>query len=104
MKRVAGEEGFLTSSNMDERAWDITVKNLHTQSMAVRVVDRVPFTASKDIEITEISAMTPPTTRDLEKKRGVLAWDFTLEPQAENSLKTGYKISWPEGMQVSVVE
>ncbi len=104
VKRVAGEEGFLTSSNMDERAWDITVKNLHTQAMAVRVVDRVPFTASKDIEITEIPVMTPPTTRDLEKKRGVLAWDFTLEPQGENSLKTGYKISWPEGMQVSVVE
>jgi uncharacterized protein (TIGR02231 family) len=104
VKRVAGEEGFFTSSNGDERAWDITVKNLHTQAMAVRVVDRVPFTASKDIEITEIPGMTPPTLRDLDKKRGVLAWDFTLEPQAENSLKTGYKISWPEGMQVSVVE
>lgn len=104
VKRVAGEEGFLTSSNMDERAWDITVKNLHTAAMPVRVVDRVPFTASKDIEIAEIPAMTPPTVRDLDKKRGVLAWDFTLEPQAENSLKTGYKISWPEGMQVSVVE
>lgn len=104
VKRVAGEEGFLTSSNIDERAWDITVKNLHTAAMPVRVVDRVPFTASKDIEIAEIPAMTPPTVRDLDKKRGVLAWDFTLEPQAENSLKTGYKISWPEGMQVSVVE
>ena len=104
VKRVAGEEGFLTSSNMDERAWDITVKNLHTQTMAVRVVDRVPFTASKEIEITELANMTPPTTRDLDKKRGVLAWDFTLEPQAENSLKTGYKISWPEGMRLSVVE
>jgi uncharacterized protein (TIGR02231 family) len=104
VKRVAGEEGFFTSSNGDERAWDITVKNLHTQAMPVRVIDRVPFTASKEIEITEIPGMTPPTVRDLDKKRGVLAWDFTLEPQAENALKTGYKITWPEGMQVSVVE
>lgn len=104
VKRVAGEEGFFTSSNGDERAWDITVKNLHTQAMPVRVVDRVPFTASKEIEITEIPGMTAPTLRDLDKKRGVLAWDFTLEPQAENALKTGYKITWPEGMQVSVVE
>ena len=104
VKRVAGEEGFFTSSNGDERAWDITVKNLHTQAMPVRVVDRVPFTASKEIEISEIPGMTPPTLRDLDKKRGVLAWDFTLEPQADNALKTGYKITWPEGMQVSVVE
>jgi uncharacterized protein (TIGR02231 family) len=104
VKRVAGEEGFFTSSNGDERAWDITVKNLHTQAMPVRVIDRVPFTASKEIEIVEIPGMTLPTVRDLDKKRGVLAWDFTLEPQAENALKTGYKITWPEGMQVSVVE
>jgi uncharacterized protein (TIGR02231 family) len=104
VKRVTGEEGLLTSSNVDDRAWDITVKNLHTQAMPVRVVDRVPFTASKDIDISESPAMTPPTIRDLDKKRGVLAWDFTLEPQAENILKTGYKITWPEGMQVSVVE
>ena len=104
VKRVAGEEGLLTSSNMDERAWDLTVKNLHDFAMLVRVIDRVPFTASKEIEIEEMASMTPPTLRDLDKKRGVLAWDFTLEPQAENALKTGYKISWPEGMQVSVVE
>jgi uncharacterized protein (TIGR02231 family) len=104
VKRVAGEEGFLTSSNVDERAWDITVKNLHDIAIPVRVIDRVPFTASKEIEISELSNMTPATVRDLEKQRGVLAWDFSLEPQAENSLKTGYKISWPEGMRVSVVE
>jgi uncharacterized protein (TIGR02231 family) len=104
VKRVVGEEGLLTSSNIDERAWDITVKNLHAIALPVRVVDRVPFTASKEIEITEIAGMTPVTVRDLDKKRGVLAWDFKLEPQAENTLKTGYKISWPEGMQVSVVE
>ena len=104
VKRVSGEEGFISSSNVDERAWDIKVQNLHTIPMPVRVVDRIPFTASKEIEITEIAGMTPPTTRDLEKKRGVLAWDFTLEPQTDNTLKTGYKISWPEGMKVSVVE
>jgi uncharacterized protein (TIGR02231 family) len=104
VKRVAGEEGFLTSSNVDERAWDITVKNLHDIAIPVRVVDRVPFTASKEIEISEMPGMTPATVRDLDKQRGVLAWDFALEPQAENSLKTGYKISWPEGMRVSVVE
>ena len=102
--RVSGEEGIISSSNVEVRAWDVTVKNLHTIAMPVRVVDRVPFTANKDIEISEAPAMTPPTTRDLEKKRGVLAWDFKLEPQAENTLKTGYKITWPEGMRVSVVD
>jgi uncharacterized protein (TIGR02231 family) len=104
VNRVTGEEGIISSTNVEVRAWDISVKNLHSMAMPVRVLDRVPFTAAKDIEITEMPGMTEPTVRDLDKKRGVLAWDFTLEPKAENVLKTGYKISWPEGMQVSVVE
>ncbi len=102
--RVTGEEGIISASNVEVRAWDVQVKNLHSIAMPVRVVDRVPFTAAQDIEISEAPNMTPPTLRDLDHKRGVLAWDFTLAAQADNTLKTGYKISWPEGMQVSVVE
>jgi hypothetical protein len=104
VNRVTGEEGIISSSNVEVRAWDVTVKNLHTIAMPMRVVDRIPFTAAQDIEITEIPGMTPATLRDLDKKRGVLAWDFALEPQAEQTLKTGYKVSWPEGMRVSVVD
>lgn len=102
VKRLSGEEGYISSQPMEERAWDITVKNLHDFAMPVTVTDRVPFSATKDIEVAEISGMTAPTTRDVDKKRGVLAWSFTLEPNAENTLKTGYKITWPKGMQVGL--
>jgi uncharacterized protein (TIGR02231 family) len=104
VKRLSGEEGIITSSNVEERAWDITVKNLHDMSMPVTVLDRIPFAAVKEIEIEDIPGMTPPTQRDVEKKRGVLSWALTLEPKAETVLKTGYKITWPEGMQVGYVE
>jgi uncharacterized protein (TIGR02231 family) len=104
VNRVTGEEGFISSSNVEVRAWDVAVKNLHSIAMPVRVIDRVPFTASKEIEIAEAPGMTEPSVRDLDKKRGVLAWDFKLEPQGENTVKTGYKVTWPEGMRVSVVE
>jgi uncharacterized protein (TIGR02231 family) len=104
VKRLSGEEGFISSSNIDLRAWDVSVKNLHGIAMPVLVQDRVPFAAVKDITIEEIPGMSEPTARDVEKKRGVLSWAFTLEPQAENVLKTGYKISWPEGRRMIVVE
>ena len=104
VKRQTGEEGFISSSNIDVRAWDVVVKNLHDIAMAVVVQDRVPFAAVKDITIDEIPGMTEPTERNVAKKRGVLSWAFTLEPGAENTVKTGYKISWPEGMKVGQVE
>ena len=104
VKRLSGEEGLLTSSNIELRGWDISVKNLHAIAMPVLVQDRVPFATVKDITIEEIPGMSEPTERDVLKKRGVLSWAFTLEPQAENVLKTGYKISWPEGQRVGLVD
>ena len=104
VKRLSGEEGIISSSNVEERAWDITVKNLHDFAMPVTVLDRVPFASVKEIEIEDLAGMTPPTERNVEKKRGVLSWAFTLEPKAENVLKTGYKITWPEGMRVGLVD
>ncbi len=104
VKRLSGEEGFISSSNIELRGWDISVKNLHGIAMPILVQDRVPFATVKDITIEEIPGMSEPTERNVEKKRGVLSWTFTLEPQAENVLKTGYKISWPEGQRVGLVD
>jgi uncharacterized protein (TIGR02231 family) len=104
VKRLSGEEGLLTSSNIEERVWDIEIENLHDTAMDVTVFDRVPFAGQKDIEISEIAGMTKPTMRDVDKKRGVHSWTQMLEPKAKAKIKTGYKINWPEGMQVGLVD
>ena len=46
--------------------------------------------------------MTEPSVVDLDKKRGVLAWNFDLESKAEKSLKTGYKVTAPQAMNISM--
>lgn len=102
VQKSIGESGILTSSNVEERAWDITVKNLHTTKMAVKVFDRMPFSASEDIEVETLAGMTEPTEKDWKKRRGVLAWSFELEPKAENVIKTGYRITWPENMKIGM--
>jgi len=104
VKKSVGEEGILTSSNVQERAWDISVKNLHKGKMAIHVLDRMPFSATEKIEVEPLAGMTAPTERDYKKKRGVLSWSFDLEPAAENVIKTGYRITWPQDMQIGQSE
>jgi uncharacterized protein (TIGR02231 family) len=104
VKRLTGDEGIITSSHVDERAWDITLKNMHDFVLPVTVKDRVPFTAIKGVSISEMPGMTEPTTRNVDKKRGVLAWALDLEAGGEKTVKTGYKISWPEGVQIGLVD
>lgn len=104
VKRLTGDEGIITSSHVDERGWDITVKNMHDFTLPVTVKDRVPFTAVKDVTISEMPGMTEPTARNVDKKRGVLSWALDMEAGGEKTIKTGYKISWPEGVQISLVD
>jgi len=102
VKRQRGEEGLLTTSNVDERAYDITVKNLHSFNIPVTVLDQMPYSTQEDITVETLAGMTPPTVKDFEKKRGVLAWTFDLEPKAEKVLKHGFKVTWPENMEVGM--
>jgi uncharacterized protein (TIGR02231 family) len=102
--KAVGEEGLLTSSNMREQAWDITVKNRGDAAVDVTVFDRMPFTAITDVEISALAGMTPPTETNVGKKRGVLSWSFNLAGHGENTIKTGYRISWPTSLQIGLVD
>jgi uncharacterized protein (TIGR02231 family) len=102
VKRKKGEEGLISTSNVEERAWDIVVKNLHDAIIPVTVIDQLPFSANENITVEAMAHMTPPTEKDLNKRRGVMAWRFDLESKAENTIKFGYKVAWPQNMQVGM--
>lgn len=100
--RKRGEEGIISTSNTDVRAWDITVKNLHGFAIPVTVLDQRPYATREDITVETLDGMTPPTEKDFEKKRGVFAWSFDLEPKAEKVVKHGFKVTWPENLEVGM--
>ena len=53
-------------------------------------------TVSNNQEIkVEMTAKPQPAKRDLDDKRGVLAWEDTLKPDEEKTIEFGYKVTWP---------
>ena len=70
------ETGIITSSKTDTRNYHITVKNLHARAIPVAVIDQMPVSQNADIKV-ELLGKTAPTKRDLDDKRGVLAWEMT---------------------------
>jgi len=102
VKRNSGTTGIITTSNVQELAWDISVKNFHDVMIPVTVIDRKPFSTESDVVVESLSGLTEPSSTDFEKKRGVLAWSFNLEPKAEKNLKTGYKITAPQAINLSM--
>lgn len=104
VKRQTGEEGIISSSNVRVQAWDISVKNLHKFAMPVQVLDQMPFSANENVTVELLPTNTEPSVKDYEKRRGVYAWNFDLDAQAEKQLNFGYKILWPKDVNVSLTE
>jgi len=94
-----GETGLISTSKTDVRNYRITVKNLHERPIQLRVLDQIPVAQNDAIKI-ELQGRTPPTRRDVEDKRGVMAWDLMLTPDEEKAVEFGYRVTWPGAKRV----
>src|SRR5690606_4260280 len=89
-----GETGLISTSRTDQRNYRITVKNLHERPIAFTVLDQIPTSLNQDIKV-ELLGGTAPTRREVDGKRGVLAWEGELAPDEERAIEFGYRITWP---------
>jgi uncharacterized protein (TIGR02231 family) len=94
------ESGIITASKTDVRNYRISVKNLHERAIPVTVLDQIPVAQNADIKV-ELVGKTQPTKRDIEDKRGVLAWEMKLEPDEEKTIEFGYRVTWPAAKKVT---
>jgi uncharacterized protein (TIGR02231 family) len=94
------ESGIITSSKTDTRSYRITIKNLHERAIPVTVIDQMPVSQNADIKI-ELLGKTAPTKRDMEDKRGLLAWDMELKPDEEKAVEFGYRVTWPAAKKIT---
>ena len=79
----------------------LTAKNLGDEPVKLTLFDSQPYTETEDIEISFVGR-EPPTERDVDGRRGAMAWTFDLEPKAERTIEFGYDMSWPEGKEIEL--
>jgi uncharacterized protein (TIGR02231 family) len=94
------ETGIISTSKTEQRSYRITVKNLHERPIQLSVLDQIPVSQNADITV-ELTGKTAPTKRDVDSKRGVLAWEMKLAPAEERSIEFGYRATWPAAKKVT---
>ena len=99
--RKAGETGLISTSKTDTQSFKMTVKNLHARPIDLRILDQVPVSLNDQIKVDILPNTAPPAVKDVEDKRGLLAWDMKLEAAQSLDLAFGYQVSWPNGQSVS---
>ena len=94
-----GETGIISSTRTDTRSFKLTIKNLHERPIAYMIQDQTPVANNTDIKV-EMIAKPQPGKRDVEDKRGVVAWEDKHNPDEEKAIEFGYKVSWPAAKSV----
>lgn len=95
-----GETGLISSSKTDDRNYKISVKNMHERAVEVTVLDQIPVSKNEEIKV-ELTGRQTPSRRDIEDKRGTLAWDMRVEPDEEKVVEFGYRVIWPAAKSVT---
>lgn len=93
-----GETGLISTSRTDSRNFLISIKSMHERSVALQVFDQVPVSANQDIKV-DLTGKAP-TKQNVDDKRGVVLWEGKLEPDQEQTIEFGYRVSWPSAKSV----
>ncbi len=89
-----GETGLISTTNTDDRNYELTIENLHKQPVDVTVLDQIPVSRNEKVAV-ELTGKTPPDERNVDGKRGLVAWKFPLTPGAKKTIDFGYTVRWP---------
>ncbi|MCH9808760.1 MAG: mucoidy inhibitor MuiA family protein [Alphaproteobacteria bacterium] len=95
-----GETGLISTTQTDNRNYKITITNLHDTNIDATVLDQMPVSANDKIQV-DLTAGTAPSNTDVDDKRGVVGWDFTLKPKEERVIDFGYVVKWPSTEKIT---
>ena len=94
LKQTRGETGLISSARTDSRRFRITVKNQHERAVELVVLDQIPVSLNEEIKV-DLLGPTKPTKRNVDDKRGILAFESKLDPEQERVIEFGYRVTWP---------
>ncbi len=101
LKDNKGESGGLISvSQTENKSYLITLKNLHERAIAYQVLDQIPYSKNEEI-VVQLTGKTVPTEKNVDNKRGILAWKGDIAPDEEQAIEFGYRVSWPGDKRIT---
>jgi uncharacterized protein (TIGR02231 family) len=98
VKVVTTESGLISKQETNEYTVSIEVTNPTRSPMRLRVVDQVPVTDDKDVEIT--LRRTSPAVSERDQVTGKLEWRLTVPATAKTTLSFVYTLKRPKGYQL----
>lgn len=94
IKVVQSEQGVINKDEITRYSVTIEVVNPYRSPVAIRLIDQVPVTTQKDVEIT-LGDNRPLATQD--RRTGALEWRLTIPASQKTVVAYTYTIKRPKG-------
>ncbi len=72
-----------------------SITNLHRRPMRISVVDRIPVSENTAISVEALPTNTPATERNIQDRRGVMAWSHDYAAGEKREIRLGWRLRWP---------
>ena len=89
-------EGLINKERRQERLYRTEVVNHHAEPIEITVLDQLPVPRDERIKVELLDQTTKPTQKDVEDRKGVLAWTETYQAGQERAIVFGYAVTYPE--------
>lgn len=97
LQKEARDPGIFSSNRTEDNRFRTDIRNLHAFPVTLQLLDRVPISEDQAITIERLPEMTKPEIENVEDRRGVVAWNLTLQPQETKAIVTAWRVRWPQG-------
>jgi len=89
---------LLGSNRTVQRAWEISLRNNKKLPVTIVVYDQYPVSREKEI----VAELTEAVGAKVDKEKGLLSWEVTLEPGQIKKLNFKYTVKYPKERILSV--
>ncbi len=83
---------LLGSRKIENVGWEINIRNNKKQNIIINVMDQIPVSTHKDIDIKAENT----GNADYEEDKGILKWRFELKASGSKKLEFGYSVKYPK--------
>jgi hypothetical protein len=94
---VTTEKGVFSKDEINEYEVSIELANSNASAMPVRIVDQVPLTDQKDVEV-RLLRTEPVAAHD--RRSGALEWSVSVPPSGKTRVSFVYSIKRPKGWRL----
>ncbi|MEA1898486.1 MAG: mucoidy inhibitor MuiA family protein [Bacteroidota bacterium] len=89
---------FMGSNRIESRSWKIDIRNNKSHKISITVIDQVPVSTQKDIEVERLELSGGKYNKDT----GEVMWKLEIEPKTTRTLILRYEVKYPKNQTVVI--